>query len=109
MQTINVLGRDYTIAFRKEAEDVKLKECGAYCDYSSGEIVIEVLPPDPMNMRDLAKITRQKIRHELVHAFAYESGLAENSPWAFNEEMTDWIAIQFPKMLKAFETAGVLQ
>ena len=34
MQTINVLGRDYTIAFRKEAEDVKLKECGAYCDYS---------------------------------------------------------------------------
>ena len=66
--------------------------------------MIEVLPPDPMNMRDL-----DKIRHELVHAFAYESGLAENSPWAFNEEMTDWIAIQFPKMLKAFETAMVLQ
>ena len=109
MQTINVLGRDYTIAFRKESEDVKLKECGAYCDYSSGEIVIKVIPPDPMNLRDLDKITRQEIRHELVHAFAYESGLAENSPWAFNEEMTDWIAIQFPKMLKAFETAMALQ
>ena len=62
-----------------------------------------------MNMRDLDKIARKKIRHELVRAFAYESGLAENSPWALNEEMTDWIAIQFPKMLKAFETAMALQ
>ena len=40
--------------------------------------------------------------HELVHAFLYESGLSINSlspsGWASNEEMTDWMAIQGPKL-----------
>ena len=47
---------------------------------------------------------RKKVaRHEIIHAFLYESGLSHNSEWANNEEMIDWIAIQFSKMLKAFE------
>ena len=28
--------------------------------------------------------------------------------WAANEEMVDWIAIQFPKILEAFKVADVL-
>lgn len=108
MKTVNVLGRDYTIDFRTESEDAKLKECGAYCDYSCGEIIIEKPSDNVMNMRDQDKIARQKIRHELIHAFAYESGLAVNSPWAANEEMTDWVAIQFPKMLAAFTAAEAM-
>ena len=53
------------------------------------------------------KINKVK-RHEIIHAFLFESGLAENSAWAQNEEMVDFFAIQFPKLLKAFETAGAL-
>ncbi|MFD1464645.1 hypothetical protein ACFQ4L_00875 [Lapidilactobacillus mulanensis] len=42
-------------------------------------------------------------RHELIHAFLCESGLAENSDWAQNEEVVDWIARQFPKLFETFK------
>ena len=48
------------------------------------------------------------LRHEIIHAFAFESGLADDSAWAMDEEMTDWIAHQFPKMLAAFKAVGAL-
>ena len=54
----------------------------------------------------------QNLRHEIIHAFAYESGLWGDSEgtlaWAQNEEMTDWLAIQFPKMEKVFKECDCL-
>lgn len=39
--------------------------------------------------------------------FLFESGLDANSngieAWASNEEMVDWIAIQMPKIVNAYE------
>jgi predicted SprT family Zn-dependent metalloprotease len=54
---------------------------------------------------------KEVMRHEIVHAFLYESGLGysthiPNCAWAVNEEMVDWIAIQTPKMAKVFKQAG---
>ena len=47
------------------------------------------------------------IRHEIIHAYLMESGLNGSANgvdcWARNEEMVDWFAIQFPKILKTFE------
>jgi len=55
---------------------------------------------------------KQVLRHEIIHAFLYESGLYGSSlssdRWALNEEMVDWLAIQFPKILKAFEDVGCI-
>lgn len=106
--TVNILGREYSIYTRTRAEDVKLKECDGYCDYSVGEIVIVQREDDPMNMRDQDAVDKRILRHEIIHAFAAESGLAYDSAWAMNEEMTDWIAHQFPKMLAAFKAVGAL-
>ncbi|WP_461218455.1 hypothetical protein [Lapidilactobacillus salsurivasis] len=53
-------------------------------------------------MEDLEVYTRKTLRHELIHAFLYESGLDANSEWARNEEIVDWIAIQFPKLQIVF-------
>ena len=61
-----------------------------------------------MNMRDQDAVDKRILRHELIHAFAFESGLAQDSTWADNDEMTDWIAHQFPKMLTAFKVVGAL-
>lgn len=105
---VNVLGRDYEIHIRARNEDAKLEQCSGYCDYSTGEIVIERAPDDVMDMRDLEFLKKKIIRHEIIHAFAAESGLTDDSDWAMNEEMTDWIAWQFPKMLAAFKTVGAL-
>ena len=43
-----------------------------------------------------------------THAFLYESGLAENSAWAQEEEMVDWFAKQFPKLAVAFREVDAL-
>ena len=56
---------------------------------------------------------KQTLRHEIVHAFLCESGLADSAMqsqrgWAKNEEMVDWIAFQGPKIYKAWEEAGAI-
>lgn len=75
--TVNVLGREYSICTRPRAEDVKLKEYDGYCDYSVGEIVTVQREDDPMNMRDQDAVEKRILRHEIIHAFAFESGLAD--------------------------------
>ncbi len=109
---VNILGQMYRISERKEAEDEKLKKLDGYCDYSSKEIVIAVFEEDPMNVADLSQYKKQVLRHEIIHAFLYESGL-DNSTWkthgwAVNDEMVDWIAIQSPKIFKAFQECNCL-
>ena len=56
---------------------------------------------------------REALRHEIVHAYLYESGLASNTfapktPWAKNEEMVDWFANQGPKIYKTWEECSCL-
>lgn len=62
---------------------------------------------------NIAEYNKKVLRHEIIHAFLRESGLSGNSmqydgAWAQCEEMVDWIAIQFPKILKAFQDADCL-
>lgn len=73
------------------------------------EIVVENYKRGQPGSKGKLEIQEQKnIRHEIVHAFLFESGLAENSDWAQNEEMVDWVAKQGPKLLKAWQEAGAL-
>lgn len=116
---ISVLGTDYTIRFVESGENEYMEQMryGGLCDGDSHEIFILLLKTceewekDPEEIIDAKQ--REIIRHELVHAFLNESGLRYNShtpdgAWAKNEEMVDWFAIQFPKMLKAFQQADAL-
>ena len=48
---------------------------------------------------------KEVLRHELVHAFFDESGLDDYSN---NEQLVQWLASQFPKMLQAFKEADCL-
>lgn len=103
----NVLGTDYEIILASEKEmPNELEDRDGSIDESIKTILVENyshLEGNPHALKDRDFLIRKNIRHELVHAFLFESGLAENTTWAQNEEMVDWIARQFPKMLKAFE------
>lgn len=106
---INILGVEYTIS--KVHDDPRLENMDGFCDETTKEIVVETYDGDDgkPGVKAQLDIQRKKIvRHEIVHAFLFECGLAENSPWAQNEELVDWIAIQGPKLLKAWQEAGVL-
>ena len=110
---VSVLGIDYSILRKTEDEDEALKTCDGYCDHSIKQIVVVIYKPSTdgsVDAKDCEFIYRKILRHEIIHAFLYESGLWNNTgtinQWATDEEMTDWIAIQFPKMQEAFVQAG---
>lgn len=56
-----------------------------------------------MNYEKIEEFEKKVLRHEIVHAFLFESGIDSSSEWARNEEIVDWIALQFPKLLDAFK------
>ena len=106
---VNVLGVKYSIAFVSEEKEPRLKDCDGFCDETTKEIVVENYKRGEPGSKGKLELQEQKhIRHEIVHAFLFESGLAENSEWATNEEMVDWIAKQGPKLVKAWQEAGAL-
>ena len=104
---VNVLGTEYLIDFREEKDDSKLSHYDGYCDDTTKQIVVEdyTNDKDTLSKGDLNVYAMSCLRHELIHAFLFESGLAQNSKWANNEEAVDWIARQFPKILEAFKQA----
>ena len=56
---------------------------------------------------------RHCLRHEIIHAFLEESGLAACSaktmkPWARNEEMVDWFAKMSTDIYKVYGSLGLL-
>lgn len=109
---VNVLGMKYKIIIATEEEKPKLKQCDGYMDHSTKEIIVGKFEPDPTSIEDLEVYTKKVMRYEIIHAFLYESGLWNCSGnikrWGQSEEVTDWIAIQFPKMMQAFQEAGCL-
>lgn len=110
MMKINVLGTEYTISEHHDTEDETLKKFDGYCDKTSKKIVIAKKASD-CDLDDFEVYRKKILRHEIIHAFLFESGLHENfehPQYGHDETTIDWFAVQFPKMVKAFEQAGCL-
>lgn len=109
---VNILGSKWRIEHRSQEDDCHLYECDGYTDSSIHLIVIAVLKKDENSKADLDLYRKCVLRHEIIHAYLCESGLAENSNgcdcWAQNEEMVDWFAIQGPKIYQTFQECGCL-
>ena len=107
---VSVLGTPYRVLHRNALEDPLLTELDGYVDTSLKVIVVEdgERPERERDQGDLHRVRQAIVRHELVHAFLFESGLASES-WAASEELVDWIALQFPKLLKAFKELDVIE
>ena len=104
MKYVDVLGTMYQVIESNESIEPRLGNVSGFCDQTVAQLVIhDMTNPSPMAKSDLEKFKRKVTRHELIHAFLYESGLADSSEWATNEEMVDWFAYQFPKLMKAMQ------
>ena len=106
---VNILGAEYTIITGvKEEDDAYLasnEEIDGYIDQQTKEIIIKQMPEyKPSLSKDLKSYERLVIRHELAHAFLYESGLTD---YAADEQLVEWLAVQFPKMSKLFAELDV--
>ena len=105
---VNILGTEYEVFLDVDPDqDKKLEEADGYMDFSVKKIIIAKFEADNNSVEDLKDHTKKVLRHEIIHAFLYESGLWSSSgnvrAWAISEEITDWIALQSPKLLKAFK------
>lgn len=110
--SVEVLGLVYDIVYENEEENTRLKDADGYLEPYAKEIYIdrsifEQDKNDPLQMKNLEIYGHKVIRHEIIHAFIIESGLWECCSWAQNEELTDWIARQFPKIENCFKKLGI--
>lgn len=107
---INILGTDYEITMDvSQNEDTRMKTADAYCDFTTKQIKVSPMEPNENTFNNLEVYKRKVIRHEIVHAFMFESGLDINSEWGRDETLIDWIAIQLPKLMKAAAEAGAIE
>ena len=81
-KTVNVLGENYSIMFVDEYPELfsDFEETSdALCNFY--DKVIYVLNPKEKDLTEDGKINlnKRKLRHEIVHAFLFESGLSSNT------------------------------
>ena len=108
--TVKILGTKYTIKELNRNEDPLLERMDGYCDKTTHTIVV-LKSSENNELGDIEEYKNKVKRHEIIHAFLFESGLHENfqhSEWGHDETTVDWFANQFPKMVKVFKKVGCL-
>ena len=112
MKKINILGTEYTILLDVGEADMP-EESDGCVDTSTKTIRLSKQEQDKNSLQNLEAYKKKVLRHEIIHAFLYESGLSANTKdcdaWAVNEEMIDWFAIMFPKIIQAYKDADCLE
>lgn len=102
---VNILGTEYDVEILSQRDEtMNAIEVVGYTDYSVKKIrVLDVTKnTDSDQQEDTERYQDLIIRHELIHAFLYESGIDFRMQF-HNEEMVDWLVMQFPKMVEVFD------
>lgn len=115
MYNVNILGVEYEIILQNHSENGAFNHCDGYADFTTKKIYVLKQNSLPVTdnlprFNNLEYYENKVIRHEIIHAFLYESGLDYSTveKWARNEEMVDFFAIQFPKINKVFSDINVI-
>ena len=109
---VDILGTEYTVEALDRKNDSMLgDENDGYCDHTTKSIV--VAQNDELNaLKDFDRYQKSVIRHEIIHAFLFESGFGyscEHPQYGHDETMIDWWAMQSPKIFKVFEQLNLLE
>ena len=108
MTSVDVLGTTYEIKYSDDTQDSNLKNAEGYCNLITKTIVIDTFKNSSDYAEDeIEKQQKIVLRHEITHAFLYESGLDTQS-WGVNEEIVDWIALQSAKLFDVFNKAKAI-
>ena len=116
MLSVDILGTKYRIEICGKNDSELQADSDGYCISARHLIGIRNFEDDA-DWADATEAVRKNrrdhvVRHEILHAFFFESGLGYDSMdvehWATNEEMVDWFAAQFPKIVEAYREADCL-
>lgn len=116
MKKVNILGTTYKVYLNvPSGRDPHLEGLFGYTSFHNKKIVVADVRSIPgwetADDEVVEDVFASTVRHEVIHAYLVESGLNGSANgadcWARNEEMVDWFAIQFPKLIKTFRVLGV--
>ena len=105
---VNVLGTEYEIIKADEKSHPLFEQVNGWCDTSVKKIYIATKEREEGDKESLQEVINKTTRHELIHAFIYESGIDVEVDWASNESLVDFLAIQIPKIVKVFEQVNAM-
>ena len=98
---LNILGQEYDLLMLSEEEFPKLvaAKASGLAELYSKQLIINKnhTIPDDETFDNLKAYTEKVIRHEIIHAYFHEAGLAK---YCNDEQLVDWLALQVPKMIK---------
>lgn len=102
----NILGTEYEIIFESFGDE----NCDGSCDQTSK--TIRIRNDNANGVENLVELQKQTLRHEIVHAYLFESGIGFNwqhpTMFGHDETIVDWFAIQSPKIFTTFSELGLL-
>lgn len=104
MDKINILGTEYSIQHDLQSV-ISDGDCGLYDKKIRIRITNDMLDGEESTIEERELREKEVIRHEVAHAFLFESGRSE---WARDEDLVDFLAIQSPKLFKLFQDLNVL-
>jgi len=103
---INILGTEYKIVHYKKHnfQENADGECFIYDKKIKIRKASKMLS-DECNEHEKRERYKEVLRHEITHSILFESGMSEYSR---DENLVEWIAIKFPKLLELFKKVNAL-
>ena len=104
---INILGTEWKIKIT-DPEYKKFKSLNAtgLCEVHSKEILIANLKEDDKTYDNYKRFIDEIFKHEIIHAFFYESGLKQ---YYYDETLVEALSILIPKMNKVFKELNLIE
>lgn len=103
---VDILGTEYEIVF------VELKDADIDGDCDNTSHKIRIRTDNTNNVANMEELQKVSLRHEIIHAFMFESGLGFSwqhpEQFGHDETTVDWFARQFPKIFKVFQDLDIL-
>ena len=99
--TIEILGHEWTVLVTTDDVEPRLKDCTGFTDWTSRKVVVSRIPESDTNLDYPDALMRKVLRHEIIHAYMFESGLGDD--WTHpevghDETMIDWMAYHLHKL-----------
>ena len=98
--TVTILGAVWTVRSATETEEPRLEGVNGFTDWTTRTICLEKNTQG--NIGSMETYMKKVIRHELIHAFMFESGLGdsfEHKDFGQEETIVDWFAFQMGNIL----------
>lgn len=107
---IIVLGKTYQIYYLPEEVDKELEDKYGYADQVETKVVIDtsVIDDCKNDKRRALELLKRTLRHEIVHCYFFECGLDDQTPFARNETLIDWLALKLPDIFSNMKQKGLL-